>query len=71
MLRRPRKSSKTGDHSSRADDQSAVERAERAEDRSKSRLVTFLQGATVFVVMFVTLYATLRWLLPEEETQGE
>ena len=35
-------------------------------DESKSRLVTFLQGATVFVVMFVVLYVALRRVGDEE-----
>lgn len=35
--------------------------------RTKSRLITFLQGATVFVVMFVTLW----WLLSRGERDAE
>ena len=34
----------------------------------KSRLVTFLQGATVFVVLFVTLWVVLSRLLADEDS---
>jgi hypothetical protein len=34
-----------------------------AEEPSKSRFVTLLQGSIVFVVMFVTMYLTLQRLL--------
>ena len=36
-------------------------------DESKSRLVTFLQGAAVFVVMFAVLYVALRRATGSEE----
>lgn len=32
-------------------------------DASKSRVITFLQGSIVFIVMFVVLFVTLRWIL--------
>ena len=39
-------------------------------EAEKSRLTTFLQGATVFVVMFTVLYLTLRRLTGSED-EGE
>lgn len=35
----------------------------------KSRTKMFLQGATVFVVMFVMMYAFLRWRISAEENE--
>jgi len=39
--------------------------------RSKSRFVMVLQGATVFVVLFVTLWIVLSRLLSDDEADRE
>ena len=65
-----RRSSRTDDRPTGFDEQ-VTERAERSDAPSKSRLRMVLQGATVFVVMFVTLYTTLRWLLSRDEAHTD
>lgn len=54
------------DESTRADTEPA-EPTDTERDDSKSRLVMALQGATVFVVMFVALW----WLLSRDDQQSE
>ncbi|SNR44186.1 hypothetical protein [Halorubrum vacuolatum] len=41
------------------------------ENPGKSRRTKFLQGMTVFVVMFVTMYTVLRWALSRDEARAE
>jgi hypothetical protein len=50
-------------------DRAAIEQERRHDDPSKSRFVTLLQGAIVFVVLFVTMYTALRWILSQEDEQ--
>lgn len=38
---------------------------------SKSRRTKFLQGATVFVVLFVAMYAALRWATSRDEERTD
>lgn len=42
-----------------------------SDDPQKSRVVTVLQATMVFVVMFVVLYSTLRWILSRDDDQSE
>jgi len=51
-------------------DRTAAEQASRHNDPSKSRFVTLLQGAIVFVVLFVTMYTVLRWILSQDDEQA-
>jgi hypothetical protein len=50
-------------------DRAAIEQESRYDDPSTSRFVTLLQGAIVFVVLFVTMYTALRWILSQEDEQ--
>lgn len=54
-----------------ADEPTTIEREERSETPTKSRRTKILQGLTVFVVMFVTMYTALRWALSRDEAQVE
>ncbi|QCC49538.1 hypothetical protein DV707_17535 (plasmid) [Halobellus limi] len=51
-------------------DHAAIEQERRYDEPSKSRFVTLLQGAIVFVVLFVTMYTALRWILSQENEQA-
>ena len=62
---------RSDDPTAQSDDQATTERAEQSEAPAKSRLRMVLEGATVFVVMFVTLYTTLRWLLSRDEAHAD
>lgn len=53
------------------DEQSSANVDHGPEDPSKSRFVTLLQGAIVFVVLFVAMYVTLQRVLSREEAQPE
>ena len=48
-----------------------IESEDSSDSPTKSRRIKFLQGATVFVVMFVTLYTVLRWVLSRENQQEQ
>jgi type VI protein secretion system component VasF len=50
-------------------DRAAIKHESRQDEPSKSRFVTLLQGAIVFVVLFVTMYTALRWILSQEDEQ--
>lgn len=50
-------------------DRPAIEQERRYEDSSKAHLVTLLQGAIVFVVLFVSMYTALRWILSQDDEQ--
>jgi len=45
------------------------ERSREDETRSKSPVVMFLQGATVFVLLFVVLWVLLSRLLSEDDSE--